>query len=366
MAITSEIVVVNAQVTQAPAPSTLQQAGALVSVGGTTISAGTYLYCANLAAVTAILSSTGNFAEISDMAGTYFGQGTSNGVYVLELGASGGVAATQITSLGTWIAANNSPQLIYAYLLPAGWDTASSAAVNTMSTPFSSPTSRTYFFPTTTSAHLSAYTQKSFICTVPSPTAAGTEFQAATLFYQWLVNTPSLAAPVPPMNYRFVFGVTPWAQNGTNQATIDTILTAFGNVISTGAEGGVSRALIRNGTTMDGNQAIFWYAFDWLQINAKLGLANAAINGSNSNPPLYYNQFGINYLLKVLQSICNTGISFGLLLSATPSAISFATYVAANPTDYAAGLYKGFSVACTPQLGFTQITFFVDATSFAA
>jgi hypothetical protein len=366
------IVNVNTTVSSAPVPSQLQQSGAIVSIGGTTLSTGSYQFCGTLAAVTAILSTAGNYTEVANMAGTFFAQGNAVGVYVLELGVEGTVPAG-ITALGTWITAN--PGIFYAYLTPLAWD-ASGAALNTMAANYASPTGRTYFFITTTTTTISAYavTTKSIIATVASPLAAGTEFQAAVLFYQWIANNPSIATPVSPMNFRFAYGVTPWAPTGSTTA-IDTVLTAFGNVILTGAEGGISTALIRNGTTMDGNQMIFWFAVDWFQINAKVQLANAVINGSNSNPPLYYNQAGVNTLLSVAKNVASTGVSIGLLLSttatasvaATPSvsAVPFATYIAANPTNYASGVYNGLSATITPQTGFTSITFNIDATQFA-
>jgi hypothetical protein len=359
--ITPQIVIVDATVTEAPAPSGFQQSGTLVSFGGSTLSSGTSQYCGNLAAVTAILSSAGNHAEIANMAGTFFAQGGAVGVSVLELGIQASVP-TQITDLQTWITAN--PGVFYAFLVPAAWDTANSAGVQTMAATFGSVTGKTYFFVTSSHSTVTAYTTKAIIATVPSPTAAGTEFQAAALFYQWLSNTPAIASPAPPMNLRFVFGVTPW---GINDPQATDILTAFGNVIITGSEGGISNTLLTKGTTMDGNQAMFWYAVDWIQINAKLRLANATINGSQpgTQNPLYYNQFGINSLLGVLQNLGSDGISIGLLLAATFTATPFATYTSANPSDYAAGIYKGFACTATPQLGFTQITFFLDATTFA-
>jgi hypothetical protein len=359
--ITPQIVVINATVTTAPAPSTLQQSGALVSYGGTTLTTGTYQYCGNAAAVTAILSATGNFAELTKMATTFFAQGSSVGVYVLELGVQASVP-TQITLLGTWVTAN--PNVFYAYLVPAAWDTANSAGVQTMAANYASPTSKTYFFVTASSTNIAAYLAKSIFATVPSPTAAVGEFQAAALFYQWLANNPSLAAPAAPMNFRFVYGVTPWVLSG-NAATINTILSAYGNLIITGAEGGISTATLRNGTTADGNQAMFWYAVDWILINADLRLANTIINGSNSNPPLLYNQFGINQLLAVLHNLGTTGVSLGLLLAVTFTAIPFITYTAANPANYAAGIYGGFSCVATPQLGFESIVFYLNATTFA-
>lgn len=372
MPVTPQIVIVDATVTEAPLPSTLQQSGALVSVGGTTVTAGTYLFCANLAAVTAVLSGSGNSAEIGNMATTFFAQSNGSsagpvGVYVLELGASGGVAATQITSLQTWITANSSPQQFYAYLTPFSWDTTTSAALNTMAANYDAANGKTYFFVTTTSAHLSAYaTTKSVYANVTSPTAAGSEIQSAVAFYEVLATDPSPANKVAPLDFRFAFGVTPWVQNG-NATAIGAILTLFGNLILTGQEGGLaSQALIRNGTTMDGNQMMFWYAVDWTIINCAQALAADVIDGSNRQPPLYYNQFGINELQTVAQGQVNTAVTDGLLLNGSVTAVTFAAYVAANPDDYAHGIYKGLKATVTPQVGFTQITFFLDAVAFAA
>jgi hypothetical protein len=362
MAITSQIVQVDATVTSAPSPSTLQQSGAIVSVGGTTQTTGTYTYYSTLTALVAALSSAGNYLEVTHMATTFFAQGNEVGVYVLELGVVASAPAG-ITALNTWIVAN--PGNFYAYLVPATWD-ASGAALNTMAANYSSPTGKTYFFVTTTSGTLSAYTAttKAIVAIVPSPTAASSEFQAAAFFYQWLSNLPAIASPSPPMGFRYVYGVTPWTLNG-NGTTISTILTAFGNIILSGAEGGISTATLRNGTTMDGNQMMFWYAVDWLEIQAQQLLANAIINGSNSNPPLYYNQAGINTLLAILDTIGFSGTSFGLLLAWSFAATPFAAYTAANPADYAAGKYAGFSGTVYPQRGFEAIVFFLDAVTFA-
>ena len=367
MPLTSQIVSVTATVAQAPAAPTLQQAGALVSVGGTSTTTGTLTYCGNLAAVTAILSATGNFAELTKMATTYFAQGTGNGVYVLELGASGGVVATQIGTLSTYIAAN--PGQIYAYLTPATWD-ASGAALNTLASNYSSATGMTYFFVTTTTGTLSAYTavNKAIFAVVPSPTAATSEFQAGSFFAQWLNNNPSAANPMKPMNFRYLYGVTPWAltgvSGGTNNATVGTLLTSFANVILSGAEGGITNALIRNGTTIDGNQAMFWWAVDWVLIQSKLLLANAVINGSNG-APLPYNQFGINTLSAIANNLVTTGITDSVLLAGTITAVPFATYTNANPAAFAAGSYGGLSATVTPQLGFDSISFYLTATTFA-
>ncbi len=437
--ITPRIVNLNASITRAPVPSQLQQIGALISVGGTTLATNAYQYCGDLATVKSLLSATGNYAELTNMATTFFSQGNSVGLYLLELGL-GTVVDTEIADLQAWI--TNNPGVFYAYLVPANWDyskdevgsvtitnggsgyitaptvtfsapttgttatgtatiqngavvavtitnpgngyttaptvtftaptsgttatgTANLAsALNILASSYASPTGKTYFFATTSSANLPNYsTQKAVFATVPSPTATASEFQAAMPFYQWLNNNPGAANPLAPMAYRYAYGVTPWAPTG-NQPAMTTVLSAYGNLIYTGAEGGISTACLFKGTTMDGEQASWWYGIDWIQIQIKQALAAAIINGSNSNPPLLYNQAGINTLQAVAQNVANTAVQFGCALSATVSATPFATYVAQNPGDYNAGIYNGLSMTVVGVSGFLTITFNLDAVQF--
>lgn len=435
--ITPTIVTVNTTVTRAPAVSQLQQSGALVSAGGTTLTAGTYQYCGQLSQVTSILAaplalssltwasgtvtataaaslelttgatfvttiagatpaayngtyiatvtglSTFTFALtanpgtetvpgtytppysafITDAATTFFGQGNGVGLYVLELGAETS-AMTAITALQTWITANSSPQVFYAYQVPAAWDHDAAAALNTMTMNYESPSGQTYFFVTTTSANVTTYaTNKAVIALVPSPTQASTEHQMSTMFYQWLLNKPGSANPLAPMAYRYVYDVMPWSTNG-NQTTINTILTAYGNYVGTGAEGGVSTACLFKGTTMDGEQASWWYGVDWFRIQVKQALANAVINGSNSNPPLLYNQHGINTLQSIAQSVGDDAVQFGCALSVVVNAVPFSTYTTQNPSDYNNGIYNGLSATLVGQNAFLTLTFTLDAVQF--
>lgn len=436
--ITPTIVTVNTTVVRAPAVSQLQQSGAIVSTGGTTLATGTYQYCGTLSAVTSILAvplaltglvwATGtvtatatvaltlavgqtftttiagvvpagyngtyvatvtgantftyaltvnpgaqttpgtylpsNAGFISNSATTFFAQGTSVGVYVLELGAQT-TAAAAITALQAWITANSNPQVFYAYLIPGSWDFSSSAALNTMTANYQSPSGQTYFFVTTTVANLPTYAvNKAVYAKVPSPTQASTEHQAAADFYDWLVNNPGSANPLAPMSFRFQFGVTPWSQVG-NQTSINTVLTNFGNLTLTGAEGGVSTATLFKGTTMDGQQASWWYGIDWFRIQVKQALANAVINGSNSNPPLIYTQAGINSLWAVANNVGSSAVKFGCALSVVINSVPFSTYTTQNPSDYNNGIYNGFSATVVGQNGFLSITFQLSAVQFA-
>ena len=432
--ITPNIVTVNTTVVTAPTVSQLQQSGAIISTGGTTLTANTYQYCGSLAAVTAILSApltltslawasgsvtatsaatlelgtgqtfyttiagavpagyNGTFlatvtgtntftyalatnpgtetspgtylpddaAFVRDAATTFFAQGSTVGVYVLELGPQVSQAAA-ITALGTYITGHLAPQQFYAYLTPRAWDS-SSVSLAALAANYESPSGQTYFFVSTSLANLPNYaTNKAVFATVYSPTAATTEVQAAQPFYQWLVNNPSAASPLAPMAYRYAYGVTPWAQQG-NAANINTILTDYGNAILTGAQGGISTATLFRGTTMDGVQSAYWYGIDWFRVQVQQALAAAVINGSNSNPPLIYNQAGINSLLAVANRVGRDAVAFGCAQSVTITATPFSTYVAANPANYAAGIYNGFSATVVGPSGFLTITFNLTAS----
>ena len=437
--ITSTIVTVNTTVNQAPQPLQLQQSGAVVSAGGTTLSPGTYQFCGSVAdaqgiaqgndpldslswssgTVTATTSvplgmttgetfkvvvtgavpagyngtfnatvtgaSTFTYALASnpgtetspgfysppgvtfvqDAVATHFAQGANVGIYVLELGPQASDAAA-ITALQAWISANSDPQTFYAYLVPGAWDASSAANLASLAGNFSSANGQTYFFVTTTQANLADYAgNKAVFAVVPNPSAPASEEQAAAFMYQWLVNQPGAANPLAPMAYRFLFGVTPWAWKGTTTAR-NAVLTGFGNIVLQGAEGGISNACIFKGTLMDGTQAAFWYGVDWMRTQVKQALAAAIINGSNQNPPLLYDQNGINSLQAVAQKIGNSAVAFGCASAVTVSAIPFAQYVAANPNDYAAGVYNGLSATMVGQNGFLTITFNLDATQFAS
>jgi hypothetical protein len=440
--ITPQIVNLTAVLTVAPEPSQLQQSGAFVSTGGTTLTTGTYLYCGQLSTLTGVLqtSGSGNYVELGAMGTSFFAQGQAVGAYVLELGTQTSGAAG-IEALNTWITAN--PGNFYAYLLPAAWDNTSevvgSAIVTaggsgytsaptlafsgggggtgaaatatiangvvtgvTITNPgsgytaaptvafsggggtgatatanlaselniiigdYASPTGRTYFFVTTTVSNVASYQpNKSAYTFVPSPTATSQEFGAAAHFYQWLVNNPGPASKLSPMAYRFLNGVTPWPATGY-AANIQAVLSAYGNINLVPPQGGITNTCIFKGTTSDGSQSSWWYGIDWYQIRVTNDLADEVINGSNEEPPLLYDQDGINRLAGVAQRDLNTAISYGCALSGTVTAATFATYTAANPANYKAGLYQGLGANIVGQNGFLQVGITLDAIEFAS
>ena len=433
--------IVNVVVTQqvASAPSQLQQTGAFVSQGGTTLAAGTTQLLTQLSDLTSIISSpiaisaiawstnvvtvttasahgiptgdtvevviagcvptgyNGTFAgtstgastftypllnnpgvettlgefqlnsslELLAMGNTFFAQGSTVAVYVLELGTT--TVSDGVTALNTYIEDNvghlptsPTPQF-YSYLLPTTWDV-SDAQV--MASQYEGTTAQVYFWVTTTLATYSGWDGiKSVFAAIQSPSAPAIEFSTAAMFWASLAYDPSASNLAHPFAYTYLYSVTPYSTLTNTQQV--TLLANGVNWIGTGAEGGISNTLIQGGTFMDLNPFNYWYCVDWLSINVAQALAAAIINGSNlPTNPLYYNQAGINTLQKVAQATVNNGISFGLILSpANVNAVPFTTYVAQHPGDYATGTYNGLSLTFVPLRGFTSITIYLTASN---
>lgn len=329
-------------------------------------------------------------AELQQMANTFFAQGGTQGVYVLELGPGDGAAG--VTALTTFQAAN--PSAFYAYLVPRYWDAV--ASFLTYLAGFEANTSKTYFYVTTTVSNYTSYTatMKDVFWEIEAPavlTASPVaEFSAAASFYDLLNYSPSSTNKVTPFAYTYQYGVTAYPTKG-NATTITAIQTANGNIVGTGAEGGISNSIIQWGTYADGNDVTYWYSVDWAQINVDLDVSNAVINGSNDpSNPLYYNQNGIDRLQAVAARTMSNGVTYGLVLGnvvqtaydqntfnalldsgafagqTVVNAVPFAAYNSANPSDYKIGKYGGFTIVYTPSRGFKQIVFNLVVTQFVA
>lgn len=448
----NSIVLVNASISVAPAPVTLQETGALISQGATTLAAGKYSLLTQASDLTPLLTAalaltslvwsagtvvattaaaipgltsgdvfvttiagalptgyngtysvtvTGantftyalavnpgtdtaagtylppNQGELSAMATTFFGQGVSQSVYVLELGP--GDATSGPTALSAWIAANAG--FFYSYLVPASWD--GSAGLLALVALFEAPTAKTYFFVTTTTSTYQNYTpqMKSVVSLIEAPGNPLTEFSLATAFQHALNYAPSSTNRMTPFSFSFLFGVTAYPTVG-NGPLLAALKAASTNYVGTGAEGGISNTILFWGTTEDGQDFAWWYAADWVQVTCDRNAANAVIVGSqNATNPLVYNQNGIDRLQDVTVNTIGSGISAGLLTGSVTrttldpvtfsenldngvyagqnvvNAIPFSLYVADNPGDYPIGKYGGFTVVALPQNGFKQIVF---------
>ena len=190
---------------------------------------------------------------------------------------------------------------------------------------------------------------------------ATTENLAAANFYQFINATPTSAKKLAPFAFRYLYGVTAWAEAG-NASTFTTLRAANVNIAGSGAVGGVSETLLYWGYCMDGKPMSYWYAVDWAQINLGRDLSYEIIIGSNStSSPLIYDQRGITRLQARATQTLTTATAYGVIVgSPTVNAIDFATYVSQNTGDYATGTYNGLSATITPMRGFEQITFYLN------
>lgn len=325
--------------------------------------------------------------ELQQMVNTHFAQGSNVPIYVLELGPSSVTAGVAL--LTTWLS-NNLLQ-VYSICVPREWD--ANAAFLALIPLYQSTTSLLYFYVTTTTATYTNYTSqmKNVIWAIEAPSIPATEFTIVSMMWQELAANPSSVNKVAPFAFRFLVGVTSYPLTG-NQTLFSQLKAAGGNWVGTGAQGGIPNQNIWLwGTTADGNPLNYWYAIDWLQINANLQISNAVINGSNNGQnPLYLNQPGINTLQAVGARVLSSAVTFGLLLGtvvqselngtaystalaigtfagqAVINAVPFASYYLVSPSDYATGTYNGLSCTVTPLRGFTAITFFINVTNIVA
>lgn len=329
--------------------------------------------------------------EIIQMNTTYWAQGAARAVYVLELGDITIPAAVAALSdfIDKDISLGNTYQKFFSYLVPREWD--SEATFKTLTGQYTSPGSLVYFFVTSTIATYQSWVatkNKTVFAGVEAPNIPATEFSMAAAFQSSLSNDPGSSNMVPPMAFRFMYGVTeyPVENNGT---LLKTLQDNHINYIGSSAEGGLSNKMLVAGHMLDGNPFNYWYAVAWAAINLELDLANEVINGSNTTTnPLYYDQNGIDRLQNRALKTLRNGISYGLILgrvigtkliqsdfnteyekgsyagNAVINAVPFANYSSLNPSDYQEGKYNGLSAVITPRRGFESITFNLNVTNF--
>lgn len=329
--------------------------------------------------------------EIQQMNTTYWAQGSNRAVFILELGELSVAAA--VASLSKFIdediSLGNTYQKFFSYLVPREWDAEST--FKTLANNYTSPGSLVKFFVTTTISTYQDWVSGKYpnvFAGVEAPAIGDTEFSMAAPFQSSLANDPGSSNMVPPMAFRFMYGVTeyPTAGNGT---LLKTLQDNSINYIGTAAEGGLSNKMLVAGHMLDGMPFNYWYSVAWCAINLELDLANEVINGSNTTVnPLYYEQKGIERLQRRALKTLRSGISYGLILgqvidtqltqeafneayekgnyagNAVINAVPFANYTSLNQSDYAEGKYNGLSAVVTPKRGFESITFNLNVTNF--
>lgn len=212
-------------------------------------------------------------AELNAMNLSFFGQGTSQGVYVLELGP--GNVNDGVAFLTTWIQQN--PAFFYAYLVPRTWD--HNAAFLSLIAQFEAPSAKTYFFVTTTLNTYTDYTavMKDVLSELEAP--AWGVWPTGSLTY--LASTGATATAIVSQAHLVqqgqwfqLSGNVPAAFNGYFQALLGT----SGNVLMWQLPGGAAAAVTTKGFLL-ANQ----YASAGVPSN-EFSLATAFYNWLNYNP----------------------------------------------------------------------------------
>ncbi|MFV9324974.1 hypothetical protein ABQ455_24735 [Citrobacter freundii] len=198
--------------------------------------------------------------EIIQMNTTYWAQGAARAVYVLELGDITIPAAVAALSdfIDKDISLGNTYQKFFSYLVPREWD--SEATFKTLTGQYTSPGSLVYFFVTSTIATYQSWVatkNKTVFAGVEAPNIPATEFSMAAAFQSSLSNDPGSSNMVPPMAFRFMYGVTeyPVENNGT---LLKTLQENHVNYIGSSAEGGLSNKMLVAGHMLDGNPFNYW------------------------------------------------------------------------------------------------------------
>lgn len=327
------------------------------------------------------VSTDADVAELVAEVTTFFAQGSSVSVYVLELGH--GTVANGVVALAAYITAN--PGAYYAFLVPRLWDADSTFV--TLVGLYTATTAKLYFYVTATlSTYASFIGKKSVRMVIEAAGIPATEFTCAAFFWRSLNPNPSPTNQVGPDQYGYLQGVTVYPATVTQKATFATARLDYA---TSAAEGGISNKMVALGVFCDGNPFNYWYSVDWMQINVDLQISNAIINGAN-NPlaPLYYDQAGIRQLYTVAQRVAASAVANGLAVGPVTgyeltaanfttllgsglapvgvlvNAVPFVSYVDLNPSDYPIGLYGGLALSYTPARGFSNIVFNVNVSNF--
>lgn len=332
---------------------------------------------------------------------TFFRQGVGAVAYILELGTQPDLAA-EVTALETWL--NDSPGSFYGYLLPDYWGTAANIpATMQLYEQFTDPEAMVYFWLTIELASIGLIpkTCKCVIQLVEAPTVAEkranavpgqyAEFTMAGMFYWAMQFRATAVTRVAPMNFKYIYGVTPYPTDKNGPLLVSFKENAI-NYIQTGAQGGVAYTNVYQGVTADGFDYFnWWWTIDWVQIQVNLDLSNAIISAAN-NPlaPLYYDQGGINFLEGTLAATMFRGSQYGMVNGAinqtkydsatlaqqiqlgtfsgtcNVNAVPFNAYTTQNPGDYGRGEYDGLSTIFIPSRGFVHILVVVVATNLVS
>lgn len=193
-------------------------------------------------------------AELLAMATTFFSQGSSVAVYVLELGAE--AVEDAIAFLAAYLAAN--PGEIYSFLVPKSWD--GNADYLALIAQYEATTAKTYFWTTTTLQNYTLYTDlmKDVWSLVPAPQQhIFTQNDLTAIDYDGdMIALSAVAATPQSGSGSYAPGNTVSVSGGAGDAASFTIThTQLASAtITAGGTGGTPGAVVLTGTTGTGTK----------------------------------------------------------------------------------------------------------------
>ena len=196
---------------------------------------GTDTFTYELVATPGVVTTEGTYvnasvAELTAMATTFFAQGSSQAIYVLELGA--GSPADGVAALSSYITSNPNSNYrpgdtayFYRYYVPRSWDAVPSFL--TLLASYNALDARTYFHVTTKLSTYSNYTtlDKCVVATIESPAMGvwgANAITAATYSSGKVTMTTTTAHGVAQGQWFQISGMTPAGYNGWWQAAEGT------------------------------------------------------------------------------------------------------------------------------------------------
>ena len=342
----------NVSVQVNPAPADLIRKIMKVSSGDTNIGNGHYAAVTS-SSWTTIFTGDKSTTETYLWLQAFFAQAPDKTAYVLE--------ATAVDDLADFIENGTAP--MYQYFCPAAWYESGPYYTGEFITLVKSKTAvtdPTYFAIEITHGvspaedqNFLAYAKAKSLFPIYGNAVADESVPGAIAgVMASSIYDLSQANPATMMNYKRLNGITPEVLDASLRADLNNNGCNYAADFS-------GNTVLFNGRYADLNTWDYWYNWDWLQINLLNTVSAAMVNGSNvPAAAIRFNQNGIDALKSICNGVCTLGmtdgtvtgfgggynITTGLITNPnTFSAVPFAAYIAANPSDYEAGIYRGLS-----------------------
>ena len=338
-------VTLNVSVLASPPPASLIRSYMKVSSGDTNLGNGNYK-AVTISNWTTVFTGDKSTTETYLWLQAFFNQAPGATAYVLE--------ATTVSDLTAFIATGVAP--MYFYSVPSAWYTDSSFV--TLVKAHTGESNLLRFAVEITHGHspvgdsnFTAYASADSLYPI-----YGNAVATESVLGQHLgrmassVYDLSSANPMTMLNYKTLNGATAEVLDDTLRQDLNNSGVNYNGEIN-------GQVCIFNGRYADLSTWDFRYNLDWLQITLSNSFITAIVNGSNvPAAALRYDQNGIDSTKSIANGVSNTGKVYGTVTEfgsdyniqtgqienkGTWGAISFYTYIADNPSDYAAGIYQG-------------------------